>query len=359
MPAFTYVDHPDRICPQLESPDLVGVDTEFMRERTFFSQLCLVQVASGDDIFCVDPLSGQSMENFWATLNERTWVLHSSRQDIEVIFHTAGFMPRRIFDTQVAAGLLGYQPQMGYGGLVHELFDVELPKSHTRANWTKRPLQNELLEYAAEDVEYLVPAYERLAERLDAKGRLGWAEADSALLLDEQLYDTDPSRAITRLKGARNLKGRKRAVASRLAAWREQEALDRDRPRQWILRDNILLDIVGRMPTNLAELGEVRELPGKVIGRSGKKILAAIANGQNNGAGHDYRPPGPPDEEQKALLKQMLHAVAECAKDLDIPAETIASKKELSAVIIGGSRESRVFGGWRLELIGDQLAKLL
>ena len=113
------------------------------------------------------------------------------------------------------------------------------------------------------------------------------------------------------------------------------------------------------MPSSLSDLNDIRDLPGKVIGRSGKAILGAIKNGTHNGAGHDYYPPGPPDEEQKQLLKQMQQAVAECARDLDIPAETIASKKELSAVIIGGDRGSRVFDGWRKELIGDQLAKLL
>ncbi len=357
MPAFTYVDHPDRILDRLEAHDPLALDTEFMRERTFKSQLCLVQVATPEEIFCIDPLAGHDMGKFWQALRRPTWVVHSARQDIEVIYQSAGHMPERIFDTQVAAALLGYQAQIGYAGLVEALFDIRLPKSHTRANWSRRPLSDEFLEYAAEDVEYLLPAYERLCERLDAKGRLEWARADSALLLDPALYDIEPARAVDRLKGARNLRGRKRVIAARLAQWREIEALERDRPRQWILRDSILIDLAYKAPRNMRELARVDDMPDKVARRSGQAILSAIASASNDA--HDYRPPEPPNESQKAQLKAMQKVVAECANDLGVAAETIASKKELSSVIIGGNRDSRVMTGWRKNLVGDQLANLL
>jgi len=357
MPAFTFVDQPDRIAANFEKHALIGVDTEFMRERTFFSQLCLVQLSTNDQIYCVDPLSGQGMVEFWRAIDTCTWVLHSSRQDIEVIYQTAGFIPAAIFDTQIAAALLGFAPQIGYAGLIKELFDVELAKSHTRANWTTRPLPEEYLQYAAEDVEYLLPAYEELAERLDKLGRLQWAESDSRLLLDSNLYDIEPEKAISRLKGARNLRGRRRTAAVRLAAWREMEALKRDRPRQWILRDNILIDIAFKLPNSLDELAGIDELPAKLLQRAGSDILTAVSESSQDSS--DYRPPGPPDEEQKTLLKKMQSVVADCANDLDIAAETIASKKELSAVIIDGTRNSRVFCGWRDELIGQRLTQML
>lgn len=357
MPAFTYVDQPDRVVDRFQENQIVGVDTEFMRERTFFSQLCLVQVSANDEILCIDPLSGHDTAGFWHALHRCTWVLHSARQDIEVIFQTAGVMPSAIFDTQVAAGLLGLMPQIGYAGLIEELFDVELAKSHTRANWAERPLPDEYLQYAAEDVEYLLPAYDELGNRLEQKGRLEWARADSAWLLTPSLYDVDPANAITRLKGARNLRGRRRAAAVRLASWRESEALSRDRPRQWILRDNILVDIAHKLPENKKALSRIDDIPPRVVQRSGERILDAIAGSARDENG--YKPPGPPDDEQKSLLKKMQAVVKECAQDLGIAAETIASKKELSAVIIGGDRGSRVFNGWRKELIGDELRQLL
>lgn len=357
MPAYTFVDTPASISPSIDAHPRIGVDTEFMRERTYFAQLALVQVATAEQIYCVDPLSGADMSAFWGTLRERTWVLHSARQDIEVVYQASDRMPASIFDTQIAAALLGYQPQMGYGNLVSELFGVSLDKSHTRADWTRRPLSDAILAYAAEDVEYLLPAYEILAERLEQQGRLAWAEADSAMLLDPALYEIDPSLAVERLKGARNLRGPRRAAAARLAAWRESEALRLDRPRQWIVRDSALIDIACRQPQTVDALANIDDMPPKLVKRAGRDILGILerANGDEN----DYVPPPRPDEEQKSLLRRMQTLVETCAGDLGIAAETIASKKELSAVVISGNRNSRVFGGWRRELIGKELAGLL
>jgi ribonuclease D len=357
MPDFHLVEDPDSLVPELRARSRVGVDTEFMRERTFFAQLCLAQIATSDDIWCVDPLSGHAQEAFWSELLSHDWVLHSARQDIEVVYQTAGDMPVSIFDTQVAAALLGFPAQVGYAGLVKELFDVEIHKMHTRADWSRRPLREEYLAYAAEDVEYLLPACELLSERLDEKGRLEWALEDSRWLLDPDLYDVSDVQAIDRLKGARNLRGRKRAAAVRLAAWRETEAIKRDRPRQWIMRDNVLLDIVHTLPRSEKELGNIQGVPQKLVKRVGRRLIdeLAAAAGDNN----NYQPPRPPDEGQKALLKQMQKQVAARAEELGIVAETLASKRELAAVIIEGERHSRLFTGWRTNVIGKELLELL
>jgi ribonuclease D len=357
MPEYLFVDHPDSLKENLTGHAQLGVDTEFMREKTYFAQLCLIQISTRDDIYCVDPLVDETQEQFWKQLFAVDWVVHSARQDIEVVYQTAGSMPSSIFDTQIAAGLLGMSAQVGYAGLVKELFEVEMAKSHTRADWTRRPLSEAVLDYAAEDVEYLLPGADILCEQLDKKGRLDWARQDSQLLLDPALYAVTPDQAIGRLKGARNFKGRKRAAALRLAVWREEEAINRNRPRQWILRDNILLDIAYKLPTNLDQLSSIEGVPPKIVQRAGRQLvdeLAASADDQNG-----YEPPRPPDEAQKALLKEMQAKVTECATDLDLAAETVASKRELSAVIVSGNRESRVFSGWRRDVIGDQLLQLL
>ncbi len=356
MPDYTFVDEPDRIVSWLERQPLIGVDTEFMRERTYFSRLCLIQVSSAQDIYCVDPVTELDMSHFWDRFCDRNWVLHSARQDIEVIYQTAERMPASIFDTQVAAGLLGYQPQIGYGNLIEELFGVALPKTHTRANWAARPLPDAYLAYAAEDVEYLLPAYEALAERLEQKGRLGWAESDSTLLLEPSLYEIDPATAVARVKGASRLRGQRRAAAARLAEWRETEAVQRDLPRQWILRDNVLIEIAMRAPASLDELSKIDDVPAKLVKRAGRDILAAVRRAARDE--HDERPAAAPDEEQRLLLRQMQEIVAECAASLDIAAETIAPKKELSAIVAGNDGGSRVFTGWRRELVGDRLKAL-
>ena len=357
MPSFTQVDKPDSLAGQLQEFEVLGVDTEFMREKTFFAELCLVQISTGKDIYCVDPLKGNGMKAFWDELMQKTWVVHSGRQDVEVVYQSAGKMPRKMFDSQIAAGLLGYAPQMGYATLVKELFDVEIAKSHTRADWSRRPLSDAVLQYAAEDVEYLLPAYQSLTESLEKKERLAWAEEDSAQLLNPALYDIDPLLAIGRMKGARNLHGKRRAAAARLAAWRESEALRANRPRQWIAKDSSLLDLATTLPTSVDELSKIDGFPAGLIRRSGEAVIAAITaalSDENN-----YAPPRPPDESQKLLLKTMQKQVAECAGDLGLAAETVASKRDLAAIIFEGDQDLKVLNGWRRRIIGDRLLELL
>ena len=333
----------------------IGVDTEFMREKTYFAELCLIQVATSQKILCIDPLNAPD-GGWWDSLLSAHWVVHSARQDIEVIFQAYGKMPHGIFDTQVAAALLGYQPQIGYAGLVQALFDVSLDKSHTRANWAKRPLPEALLQYAAEDVEHLLAAREELVTRLESNGRLHWALEDSADLLDPQLYSTNPDLAIQKLKGARNLRGGKRAIARNLAAWREREALRANKPRQWIVRDATLMDMVVSAPASLADLSLIDGLAERTVRRAGKELLDIIHNASDEEI--DYRPPPRPDDKQKAALRHMQKLVAECADDLGIAAEIIAPRKELSAAMLG-QRDIRLLRGWRRDLIGERLLALL
>lgn len=297
------------------------------------------------------------MQSFWDETFRKTWVVHSARQDIEVVFQSAGAIPSRLFDTQIAAGLLGMQPQMGYAGLVKALFDIDIPKSHTRADWSQRPLPDALLHYAVEDVEYLLPAHELLVDRLQKAGRKEWAEQDSRLLLDESLYAFDEAQAIERLKGARNLRGRRRSVAERLAVWRETEAARRNRPRQWILRDSALLEIAQQLPETIAALRGVDGLPAKLVSRAGAELLAVVARSAEDD--HDYRPPPAPNEQQKKLLKTMQAAVAKCAEELGISPELVAPRRELSSVVLSSNTHSRVFQGWRRPLIGERLLQLL
>ena len=359
VPMSQFILYPEaqEAIPALEPHSVIGLDTEFMRERTYFAELCLVQVAAGTQLTGIDPLLNDDQAPFWNALADREWVVHSARQDLEVIYQTHAVLPATLFDTQVAAGLAGYAPQLGYAGLVKELFAKELPKTHTRANWAKRPLPDALLEYAAEDVEYLLPIREALADRLDALGRLDWAMADSALLLDHSLYDTDVGNAVERVKAARGLRGRRRVAASLLAGWREERAIRINKPRQWILRDNALVEIATRLPQSVSALKAIPDMPPRVAQRSGSELLALVErSGREETA---YRPPPAPDEAQKALLKKMQAIVASVAGDLGLANEVVASRKELSAVIIRNDRDSRVFQDWRRELIGDELLALL
>ena len=357
MPEFTLVDEPNSLTSELSSGDRLGIDTEFMREKTYFAELCLMQLATGGRIYCVDPLAGSDMAGFWEAALGTPWVLHSGRQDIEVVYQTAGRLPEAVFDTQVAAGLLGHPPQMGYASLVKALFGVDIDKSHTRADWSRRPLSPAYLQYAAEDVEYLLPAFAELARALEDKGRLAWAEEDSAQLLNPALYDVDPVTAVDRLKAARNLRGKHRAAAARLATWRENEALRANRPRQWIARDAALMELAAKLPGNVAELAKIDGLPAGLVRRSGQTLIQLIADALANGS--EYSPPRAPDDVQRGLLKAMQKRVTRRAEELGIAAETIASRKELAALISSPEASSRLLEGWRRDLIGTELLSLL
>lgn len=361
MHPFQLVDgrNLDPLLKVLAREERVGLDTEFMRESTYFPQLCLVQISTASQIFCADPLGGYDLAELWQALVRPSWVVHSGRQDLEVLFLASGLMPNRLLDTQIAAALLGYAPQLGYAALVKELFGVELAKSHTRADWSRRPLAPEYLRYAAEDVEYLLPSYDLLAKRLATEGRLGWAEEDALDLLDRSLYAPDPDAAVYRLKGARYLRGRPRRAAENLAAWREREAVRLDRPRQWILKDTVLLALAVAGPTGEAALARTAGLPPKVLCRSGNELLAILAAAGTDAASpDDYEPPPRSDDTQKQRLKLMLAQVAKIAGDLGIQPEVIASRKELAAAL-NGERRLRVFKGWRRDLIGEKLLGLL
>jgi ribonuclease D len=335
----------------------LGIDTEFMRERTYFAQLCLVQIAVGTDVYFIDPLGNGSLDSEWDALLAHGWVLHSGRQDIEVLYQTMHRMPEGgIFDTQIAAAFAGFAPQIGYAGLVRELFGKELPKSHTRADWSRRPLPEAMLDYAAEDVEYLLDAADQLSERLEKLGRLQWAREDSMALLEPGLYDIDPTDAVSRLRGARNLRGPARRAAVLLAEWRERRALDSNRPRQWILKDAVLLAVAQESPRSETQLASIEGMPAATVRKCGAAILELLQ--QAMAGSDDYQPPARPGETEKARLKAMQREVAAVARDLDLAPEVITPRKELASLILG-DRGVRSLGGWRRELIGDRLLALL
>lgn len=355
---FTFLDLEAAAQPEqiFAATDEVGVDTEFMREDTYFAELCLLQMAVGADIYLVDPLADTDLKPLWPALLDRRWVVHSGRQDLEVIYQVTGALPQDLFDTQIAASLLGFAPQLGYANLVRELYSVELSKTQTRADWRQRPLSDAMRTYAAADVEYLIGAADKLRERLSELGRLDWAVEDSRELLNPALYVTDPDTAIERLKGAGKLRGQTRAIARQLAAWRERRALKSNRPRQWILKNAVVLDIAHRVPSNVDELERIEGIPKGVVRRSGEELVALVREAAKSD--DDYRPPAPPTEQEKSTLKAMKAQVANVATELDLNAEVLAPRRDLVAAL-QGERNSRLFLGWRYAVIGQALEKLL
>lgn len=333
-----------------DSPALM-VDTEFLRERTFFPVLCLIQIASADAIALIDPLAIDDMDPLWAMLSTNKLVMHAARQDIEVLQQASGRLPKQILDTQIAAAFCGYPAQIGYANLVLDLTGVQLAKTHTRTDWSRRPLNAGELEYAADDVRYLGQLTDSLLARLQSLGRTGWAEEDSERQLHPALYTEPAGDAWRRVKGMSRLRNAAHRRGQSLAAWREGVAIERNLPRRWVIKDLELIAIAEANPQTPEDLREL--LPAKKSrSRYGAPIIAALADASE--VGSDWKPAERPDAEQKATVKRLGSIVQAAAESLEIEAEVIAPQKELKAAAAGDTK-LRVFSGWREKLIGDSL----
>ena len=265
-------------CSRLSAVDWFALDTEFLREKTYYPKLCLLQIATTDEVACIDPLALDDLGPLLAVLADPriTKVMHSCRQDMEIFYQLAGRAPAPVFDTQVAAPLLGYADQIGYANLVKEIAGVALDKLHTRADWSVRPLTQAQIRYAADDVIYLVDIYRRIVARLQELGRLDWLAEDFRQLSEAGLYDMAPASAWLKVKGAHRLKGASLSILQSLAQWREETARSKDRPRGWLLRDDAMLDIARHKPDTPEALKAIRGLSDSLLNRSGEELLGIV-----------------------------------------------------------------------------------
>ena len=339
---------------------LLALDTEFMRERTFHPRLCLVQLEVAGRVLLVDPLAIPGLPALVSPLVDprRVKVLHAARQDLEALLPVTGRPLAPVFDTQLAAGLLGFPAQIGYGELVRRLLGIELHKGHTRTDWTRRPLSREQLIYAAEDVAHLPALAELLEERLTAAGRRGWLDEDAAALVDPALYRTDPEQAWRRLRGLERLDPQGRAIARALAGWRERRALARDLPRGWILADAALLELARLRPRTRSQLADLEALPRGTVEKQGDALLAAIAAAAISEDDLDSNGAERPDAGQRQQLKALQQRLAGIAGELDIAPEVLATRRELAA-LTRGNRDLPVLAGWRRSVIGEPLLAAL
>lgn len=344
-------------CRAIAPGELICIDTEFIRTTQYSPRLCLTQIAAGDRIHCVDELAEIDTSPLWDLLcaGEGLRVLHAAKQDMEVAWIRHKRLPAPLFDTQIAAALVGHAAQVGYAGLVKSLLDIDVDKTHTRADWSCRPLAPELIAYAASDVLHLPVIYQMLREQLEKLGRYDWAIEDSARMVNPDLYKVAPDEAWRRLPGIPRLPVAAQLRARRLARWREEYAYRADRPRQWILGDKSLLDIAMRRPRNEAELAGCAEVPAGVARRQGDAILAELdAAARDYDAGTDLVQESRPELVDPAQLKRLGQVVDDIAKSLAIAPEILATRKDLTAAIRGDA-EIRPLSGWRRPVIGEPL----
>jgi ribonuclease D len=351
----------DAAVARLADAPRLAVDTEFMRERTYFSQLCLIQVASDRDCLLIDPLAGLALDALFEILTDRNRlkILHAARQDLEVLLQSdprgeRATLAAPVFDTQVAAGLLGMAPQIGYAELVARRLGNSIDKGQTRTDWSRRPLTPEQLAYAADDVRHLLELHTELERDLAAKGRSHWLREDMQSIERISLYRVDPRDAWRRLRGLSRLRPRERAVGRMLAQWREERAIAGDRPRGWILSDEALFAVATALPRTAEELAAIRSLPPGTARKHGVELLARLEStlAQPLDADDDAAPPARPDPATVALAGRLMQIVRDEAARLELSPELLATRREIEAVAQGDAKDMP--GGWRGELLAGR-----
>ncbi len=364
MDLITSTDALAAVCNRLSQHPFVTVDTEFLRETTYYPKLCLIQMAGPDpaEACLIDPLAeGISLEPFMALMADRNVVkvFHSARQDLEIVWNLGGIVPEPLFDTQVAAMVCGYGDSVSYEQLTNDLAKAKIDKSSRFTDWSRRPLTDAQLTYALSDVTHLVKVYEALLDQLQKNGRLEWLAEEMAILTSPETYQADPANAWRRLAG-RLRKPREIAVLMEVSAWREREAQARDVPRGRILKDDAVIDIATSAPRSVEALGRLRTIPnGFERSRTGGEILEAVERAL---ARDPATIPMPERSRGRAntgsvvdLLKVLLKAVAE---QEGVAPKIIATVEELEAIADSDSADVPSLHGWRRRLFGDKAIAL-
>ena len=363
MPMISDSEALAALCERLSHAEYVTVDTEFMREKTYWPQLCLVQVAGPDEARAIDPLApGIDLTPLYRLMADPKVlkVFHAARQDVEIFLKYADAIPNPMFDTQVAAMVCGFGDAVSYETLVAQLARARIDKSMRFTDWSLRPLSEKQVQYALADVTHLRVAYEKLVAKLEKNGRLGWLGEEMAELTNPATYRIPPEDIWRRLK-PRSTSPRFLAVLRELAAWREREAQERDLPRQRIVRDEMLTEIAAHLPTTPDELARTRGLGrGLVEGRMGQLILEAVARGVAVPEEQAPRPLdrvdlprglGPVVDLLKVLLKMKCdeHGVAQ---------KLVANSADVEAIAADDGANVAALHGWRRELFGEDALKL-
>jgi len=352
-------------CNRHSQARYITVDTEFIREKTYWPKVCLIQIAGPGDTICIDPLADELELGplFDLLQNEKVLkVFHAARQDMEIFFHISGALPKPVFDTQIAAMVCGYGDSVGYETLVAGLTGARIDKSSRFTDWSLRPLSAKQLSYAMSDVTHLRPVYEKLSAKLDATGRTSWLDAEMDVLTAEKTYDIDPRAAYKRLK-LKTKKARVMAIAREVAAWRELEAKTRNLPRPRILKDDQVVEIAHHAPTTVGDLARTRGLGRKLAeGKQGLGILNAVQTALAMAEADCPPPPEKPDGPDGAgpaadLLKLLLKMVC---REERVAQKLVASSAEIALLsALGEKANIPALNGWRRALYGETALQLM
>jgi ribonuclease D len=361
----------ERLCTQLRSCRRLGLDTEFVGEDSFIPKLELIQVAGHDVAAVIDFPAVQaksSLAPFWELIcnPQVEKIVHAGRQDLDLFALHAGQFPRPFFDTQIAAAMLGFGAQVAYANLVQRIHGTRLAKAHTFTNWSARPLSNDQIAYAAEDVQFLLPLHTHLHKRLEALGRVEWVREEfSRLETAVTEKSKDPLDRYQRIRGWDSLKPRQAAVLRDLAAWRETEARRRNVPRGRVIRDEVLLQLARHPPATVEDLRGLRGLHGSEIDRNGEQLISTITSSLAlQPSDWPHVPKDRKPEPESIGLVELLQAVLKArAAEAEIAPTLLATSADLQALVEAKEKHKTadlpLLRGWRRELIGELLLQIL
>ena len=354
MTLLTTTAEVETLCQEFSREDYVTIDTEFMRDRTYWPKLCLVQIAGREHHAAIDPLEpGIELEPLFELMADPTVVkvFHACRQDVEIFFHLTGETPKSVFDTQLAAMVLGYGDEVGYDALVTKIAKARIDKSSRFTDWSHRPLSDQQLAYALADVTHLRVIYEALQAELEAAGRADWAQQELAELTSTETYEQPPELAWKRLK-IRSKDSRFIAIARALAAWRESEAQRRDLPRNRIIRDDLLLEVAANRPTSPEAVSKIRRI--SVDKKSAAGIAATIRTALDLPKDQLPSVPKPPKLPRGIgpvvdLLRVLLKY---CCEEHEVAQRLVATTGDLEAIAADDRADVRALRGWRFDVFG-------
>ena len=323
----------------IQNDSLLAIDTEFRRIDSYFPELCLIQIAAGNYLECIDVLAIKNLEPLFEKLydSETIWVIHSARQDIEALYYLSQRIPHTIFDTQIAASLLNYPIQVSYQALTETLQNVYLEKKHTRFDWKTRPLPVDVLQYALDDVKYLLPHYEILKEELIKSKKLQWLSEEVSFLLEKSLYEPNFKQIIKKTSGISKIDSKSQKQAINLVIWREDTARKENKPRKWIMTDERLIDFAtgkNKLSPSSQELFEIF----LNANQTEKKLHSPLASQK------------PLSAAEKLNKNQAQEYIKKISIEYDIAPELICSSKNLIK-FIRGDKETSINSGWRLKIL--------
>ena len=359
-----YIDKPEQLtdlCNRIKREPWIALDTEFLREKTYYPVFCLLQIATPEWVVCVDPIALTDLSELFEVINnpEIIKVLHSCRQDLEIFYQETGKITAPVFDTQIAAPLLGFQENPGYAMLVSSFSNVNLSKAHTRADWTIRPLSEAQIQYAADDVIYLCKIYQIICQKLESLERLDWLEKDFELLQNAELYQVSPVNAWKKVKGRNRLTGKQLSIVQALSEWREQSAQSENRPKNWLIRDDLLLELAKLQPETVNDLNKIRSINERTVRRYGKVICHLINEAkQRTPIPTDNKKSAKKNPKQEAILDVLTAVVRMRADENSLNPVILASRKDLEK-LLSDEQESSLLLGWRYSMVGKELQGLL